>query len=72
MSDNPKVAAATLVAKDNHYVLTMTTMEKVNIQFDLDDMALSLLMLTGGSLLAVAKSHATPTLWARELNEDNA
>lgn len=66
MSDDaPKVIAGTVTAKGDHFVLTMTTVDDLTVTFLLDDLALSLLMLTGGPLLHVAKSHVKPTIFPR-------
>lgn len=57
-NDTVKVIVATIAPKDDHTVLTMSTVDKVVIEFALDDMAMSILGLTLNSAIHSAKERS--------------
>jgi hypothetical protein len=70
-NDTVKVVAATLTPVGDHTKLTMSTTDKVTIEFALDDLALGLLGLTASTALMSAKNSRseTPTIFKRSDEE---
>lgn len=65
MSEPTKVILASLVATEEGTALKMTTTEKVNVEFVLDDLALSVVGLTVDKALdAATKRISKPFIFA--------